>query len=79
MKVLELSGADIGKKIRVSWKLPRKNAKLHTYTGYVNYIHNNYTTCEIRLYRIPDTNGWVYKVADDINIPYYADVEFIDD
>lgn len=79
MKVLELSGAHIGKKIRVSWKLPRKNAKLHSYTGYVNYIHNNYIHCEIKLYKIPNTADWVCRVAHDIYIPYYADVEFLDD
>ena len=79
MKVLELSGAHIGKKIRVSWKLPRKNAKLHSYTGYVGNINHQIRNTTLLLFSKPNSTLYYDRVAFDVDIPYYADVEYIDD
>lgn len=77
MRVLELSGVHIGRKVRVKWKLPRKNAKLHEFVGYFNEIRHNYMDTDAILYSRADTLSWESVIQ--YNVPFYAEVEFLDD
>lgn len=77
MKALELSGLHIPLKVRITYRLQRKNAKLHTYEGYLlDLRHNSWSErVFIRLGKSVHTH-YSDKVLSDV--PYYAEVEVLE-
>ena len=69
MKAIQLSGVDIGRKIRVVYKLPRKNAKQHDIVLTLRSLSHYYSG---KMYLTDDRNH-------DYCPPFYADVEYLDE
>jgi hypothetical protein len=70
MIALELSGVHIGRKMRISYKFRRKNAVLH--------VIDNFTPSKLSHYRHSERIYMEDGYYNDIVIPFWAEVEFLD-
>ena len=70
MIALQLSGVDIGRKVQLTWTLKRKNAKHHVERVVISRITHRASTDAIEVY----TNKFAY-----LYLPFYAEVEYLDD
>lgn len=78
MNVMELNGTHIPLKVRVSWKLRRKNAKLHEYEGYLyKVIHNSPDYVWVVLTKSCG-QYYYWNVVHDDTVPFWADVEILE-